>query len=168
METMSLDRRKQRTRSAALAAFTGLLFEHGYEAVTVPAVARRAGLGRSTLYEHFRTKEDLLEASLARPIGVLNMAPPDPTALQALLVHLRANASPVRLLLTQPLRSRIAAMLAARTAARLRAAGMATAVAEIRAIAAAEGQLALLALWLRSPAIDTATMAAELARLGCP
>lgn len=168
METMPLDRRKQRTRSAAQAAFTGLLFEQGYETITVPEVARRAGLGRSTLYEHFRTPEALLEASLAGPIGVLAAPRPDLGGLQRLLDHLRAEAGAVRILLAQPLRSRIAAMLATRIGARLRAEGVPGPLADARASAAAEGQLALLAFWLRSHGVDGPAMAAELVRLGYP
>jgi hypothetical protein len=76
----------------------------------------------------------------------------------------RAHAGAVRLLLAQPLRSRVARVLAARTAAQLRARGTPAELAELRACGAAEAQLAMLALWLRGGAIDTDAMAAELAR----
>lgn len=161
-----LDRRKQRTRKAALDAFAALLFEQGYEAVTVAAVAERAGLGRSTLYEHFRTRDELLEAALDSRLAVLAADPPDPVGLQALVEHVRTQGGAVRLLLAQPLRSRIARMLALRTARRLRARGMPAALADIRAIAGAEGQLAALAHWLQHPALPAASLADELARLG--
>jgi AcrR family transcriptional regulator len=158
------DRRKQRTRKAALEAFGALLMEQGYEALTVAGVAERAGLGRSTLYEHFRTKEDLLAASLDRPLAALGTDPLEPAAVRAFLEHVRAHAGAVRLLLAQPLRSRVARVLAARTAAQLRARGTPAELAELRACGAAEAQLAMLALWLRGGAIDTDAMAAELAR----
>jgi AcrR family transcriptional regulator len=162
------DRRTERTRHAAVGAFIDLLFEQGYEAVTMAAVAERAGLGRSTVYEHFRTKDALLEASLAGPIGVLAADPPDAAALGALAEHVRERAGQVRLVLAQPLRSRIAGVLAGRIEARLRAAGMAAGPAQLRALTTAEGQLAALALWVRPGSGLTApALVDELARLGC-
>lgn len=165
----SMDRRKQRTRQSALAAFAGLLFEQGYETLTLSAVAARAGLGRSTLYEHFRTKDALLEASVARPMAVLAAGGADPLALEGLLRHVREQAGNVRILLAQPLRSRIAQVLAAQIAVRLRADGVPAARAALRAIAAAEGLLAALAHWLRGGcAIAIPAMAEELTRLAEP
>lgn len=161
----ALDRRKQRTRQAALAAFSSLLMEQGYGAVTVAGVAERAGVGRSTLYEHFRTKEDLLAASLDGPLAPLLADPPDPARLQALLEHVRANAGAVRVLLAQPMRSRVARVLAARTGARLRAGGQPAPLAELRALALAEAQLALMAHWLRGSGVGIADAAAELVRV---
>jgi AcrR family transcriptional regulator len=161
-----LDRRKQRTRKAALDAFAALLFEQGYETLSVAAVAERAGLGRSTLYEHFRTKEELLAAALDSRLAVLASDPPDLAQLEALVGHVRAQAGAVRLLLAQPLRSRIARALAARIGARLRMRGLPAPLADLRAVAAAEGQLAVLALWLHKPALSPALLAVELARLG--
>jgi len=59
------DRRIERTRSAIVDAFGALFFDHGYERIDVQEVARRANVGRSTFYRHFRGKEDLLVQSLA-------------------------------------------------------------------------------------------------------
>jgi AcrR family transcriptional regulator len=59
------DRRIERTRGALVAAFTALLFERGFSRVTVRDVIARANIGRSTFYEHFENKHDLLEQSLA-------------------------------------------------------------------------------------------------------
>ena len=174
------DRRSERTRAAALAAFAGLLMERGYDAVSVAGVAERAGVGRSTLYEHFRTKDALLAASLERPLAPLAAHPPDLAALCGLLEHVRANTGAVRALLVQPMRSRVARVLAARIGARLRAGGTAPALADLRAVGAAEAQLALIALWLAggtpaSPqdgaragalgALGVSAVAAELARV---
>jgi AcrR family transcriptional regulator len=160
-----LDRRKQRTRKAAVGAFVQLLMEQGYDAIAMTAVAQRADLGRSTLYEHFRTKDELLAASLDWPLGVLAADPPDATALLGLIEHLRARAGAVRVMLEQPLRSRIARMLAVRIAAGLRGRGVSESRAEVRALACAEGQLALLALWMRGGAVAAPVLAEELVRL---
>ncbi len=52
----------QSSRSALLAAARELMAERGPEAVTVVAVAQRAGLNRSTAYQHFRKREELVAA----------------------------------------------------------------------------------------------------------
>jgi AcrR family transcriptional regulator len=52
----------QLSRSALLQAARELMAERGPEAVTVVAVAQRAGLNRSTAYQHFRNREQLLRA----------------------------------------------------------------------------------------------------------
>jgi AcrR family transcriptional regulator len=52
----------QLSRSALLKAARELVAERGTEALTVVAVAERAGLNRSTAYQHFRRREELLDA----------------------------------------------------------------------------------------------------------
>jgi len=160
-----LDRRTQRTRKAAVGAFIELLMAEGYDAVAMTAVAERADLGRSTLYEHFRTKDDLLAASMDWPLRVLAAGPPDPAALLALIEHVRERSGAVRVLLEQPLRSRIARLLAARIAPGLRARGVAGPRADVRALACAEGQFAALGLWMQGSGVPAAVLADELARL---
>lgn len=58
------DRRVQRSRAAITAAFTELAFERGYPNIAVTEVAKRADVGRSTLYSHFSGMDDLLAQSL--------------------------------------------------------------------------------------------------------
>ena len=52
----------QQNRARLLAAARDLVSESGPEALTVSGVARRAGLNRSTAYQHFRDREQLVEA----------------------------------------------------------------------------------------------------------
>jgi len=52
------------SRAALLEAARQLMAELGPEGLTVVAVAQRAGLNRSTAYQHFRSREDLLAAVL--------------------------------------------------------------------------------------------------------
>ena len=52
----------QQSRAALLEAARELTAERGPEALTVVAVAKRAGLNRSTAYQHFRGREQLLRA----------------------------------------------------------------------------------------------------------
>ncbi len=52
----------QKSRAALLTAARELMAETGPEALTVVAVAQRAGLNRSTAYQHFKSREQLLRA----------------------------------------------------------------------------------------------------------
>lgn len=171
MDAPKPDRRSARTRAALLAAFGEVLLDQGYEAMTVAQVADRANVGRSTLYEHFRTKDELLGAALRGPFEVLARGidpQPDHQGLVALLDHFRSNAAVARILLTQPLRSRIARALAELLAARMAAAPEAL-PAQLCAIALAEGQLSLVDLWLRAyPGVDAGPVARALAAMCRP
>jgi AcrR family transcriptional regulator len=50
------------SRDALLEAARQMVAEGGIEALTVVGVAHRAGLNRSTAYQHFRTRDDLVRA----------------------------------------------------------------------------------------------------------
>ena len=50
------------SREALMAAAREMVAEGGVEALTVVGVARRAGLNRSTAYQHFRTRDALTRA----------------------------------------------------------------------------------------------------------
>ena len=52
----------ERTRRRILAAARLLMAERGPESLTVSAVARAAELNRTTAYQHFRTRDDLVAA----------------------------------------------------------------------------------------------------------
>jgi AcrR family transcriptional regulator len=52
----------KQSRKTLLAAARALFAEKGPESLTVAAVAKRAGLNRSTTYQHFRNREELLAA----------------------------------------------------------------------------------------------------------
>jgi len=49
-------------RAALLTAARELVAESGPEALTVVSVARRAGLNRSTAYQHFKSRDELVQA----------------------------------------------------------------------------------------------------------
>jgi AcrR family transcriptional regulator len=66
------------SRETLLAAARELVAEDGLDALTVAGVARRAGLNRSTAYQHFRRREDLVDAvgaEFARELRDLFSAP---------------------------------------------------------------------------------------------
>ena len=60
MKTTRSDARA--SREALLEAARQIVAEGGLEALTVVGVAQRAGLNRSTAYQHFRTRDDLVRA----------------------------------------------------------------------------------------------------------
>jgi AcrR family transcriptional regulator len=53
----------ERTREAILEAAREVLAKDGKEGVSVVQVARRAGVNRGTAYQHFQTREQLIEAT---------------------------------------------------------------------------------------------------------
>lgn len=54
--------RSQRTRTAILAAMREVLEEEGFEALTMAAVAERAGVSRRAVYLHFSSRTELVTA----------------------------------------------------------------------------------------------------------
>jgi AcrR family transcriptional regulator len=56
------DRRTLRTRTAVQDAFIRLMFGGRYDRISTAAVIAEAGIGKSTFYEHYRSKDDVLVA----------------------------------------------------------------------------------------------------------
>jgi len=53
------------TREAILEAAREVLAQDGKEGLSVAQVAQRAGVNRGTAYQHFQTREQLIEATAA-------------------------------------------------------------------------------------------------------
>lgn len=70
----AIDRRVARTRQALYDALVTLILERSYDAITVPDVLRAANVGKSTFYQHFTSKDDLLARSLERLRAALTEA----------------------------------------------------------------------------------------------
>lgn len=60
------DKRSDRTREQIMSAFTSLVFRKGFENVSVREVVETGGVARSTFYEHFSGKEEVLCACTER------------------------------------------------------------------------------------------------------
>lgn len=60
MQTNRQDRRVNRTRRNLRNALMTLILEKGYDSVTIEEITRRADVGRTTFYLHYKDKEDLL------------------------------------------------------------------------------------------------------------
>ncbi len=69
------DLRVVRTLKAIQDAFTSLVSERGFDAVTVRAVTERAMVNRATFYRHFRDKNDLVRWIVDRVLADLAWRP---------------------------------------------------------------------------------------------
>lgn len=64
MVAQKTDRRVQRTRQMLHEALISLILEKGYDRITVQDIVDKANVGRSTFYDHFQDKDDLLISDL--------------------------------------------------------------------------------------------------------
>ncbi|HYU54515.1 MAG TPA: TetR/AcrR family transcriptional regulator, partial [Gemmatimonadaceae bacterium] len=64
-KSLSLDARTRRTTTALAYALIQLIQEGDgpFEDITVRQILQRAGVGRTTFYSHFRSKEDVLHST---------------------------------------------------------------------------------------------------------
>jgi AcrR family transcriptional regulator len=62
---MSTDPRAARTRATLKQALMELLQQGDWDGITVAGICRRAGVARSSFYEHFNAKSDLLDEIFA-------------------------------------------------------------------------------------------------------
>lgn len=154
----SEDRRVLRTRDALLKAFRELVFKQGYRATTIRQVVDRANVGRSTFYEHFSGKEDILRASMGQFFvkfaDALIEEQPSPR-LKSALDHLLSNRRLTDQIFTGPARLILGRDLARMIEERLEGTsrGRETKVpVRLVAIHLAEAQLSLTEAWLRGKA----------------
>jgi AcrR family transcriptional regulator len=155
MKLASTDSRTQKTLATLHTAFLALLLEREYETLKVEDIVERANVARSTFYQHFRTKNDLLRASMRTPFSILAdvVGPADDGAcidrVVRLLMHLRENQGTLRVLLRWPTRQLLAEVLGDQIAERLRRFPDLQTVlpAEIIARQIGDHQLALLEYW---------------------
>ncbi|TAX54640.1 TetR/AcrR family transcriptional regulator [Rhizobium leguminosarum] len=90
---MSDDPRAVRTRATLKQALMQLLQQGDWSDITASAICRRAGVARSSFYEHFDTKADLLDEIFSDMLGGIKPStrPSDPLAtLDWLVSHVRA------------------------------------------------------------------------------
>lgn len=83
------------TRQQIVAAADRLFYEQGFEATSFAAIAAEVGLSRGNFYYHFKTKDDILGAVIARRIAktqalleAWEQAAPAPAARIRSFVHL--------------------------------------------------------------------------------
>lgn len=148
-------RRSERTRTQIMQAFTRLVFADGFENISVLAVVDAAGIARSTFYEHFSDKEDVLRACMTGFFAIVADCVSEdevPAQLTRVLAHLWENRR-----LTDGVFSGQARVVLSRNQAdlielRLRQNRKLHLPSRLAAIEIAEGQLALIESWMRGRA----------------
>jgi AcrR family transcriptional regulator len=78
--------RSARAHRAILDAALDLFVEQGYEAMSIEGVAARAGVGKTTIYRRWQSKEDLVIDAIDEMI--MDVEPPDTGSLRQDLVDL--------------------------------------------------------------------------------
>jgi AcrR family transcriptional regulator len=158
--TRKVDRRTLKTRAALLSAFRDLVLSHGYGAVAVGDIVRRANIGRSTFYLHFASKQTLLKHSLdvlCTRLAACVDGDVTPERVAPLLEHFRDQRHLNRVFFEDPIRSIWVRRLATLIGRKLRgypAPSYASQVLPHSFVAAiiAEMQMALITHWLRTAA----------------
>ena len=157
------DRRKIRTRQAILGALTQLMFARRYGAIRTADLIEAAGVGRSTFYEHFRSKDEVLVAlvdPLFSPLADAAAGRGNVFAVEAVLNHLWDQRAVARHLFEPPLGPRLSRKLAEMIAERVEPLAL-TVPPALAATGAAAGTLAMLRAWLTG---ETPCLAFDLAR----
>ena len=170
--THSHDARGQRSRHAILGAFFKLVLEQRYASIRIADIVARSGVGRSTFYEHFHNKDELLAESLAGPFAALVDAtvPGAPLGrLPAMLAHFWENRAMARGLFAGAMRRRLVLTLARQIESRhKRNAARTRWPVQACALALSELMLATIAAWLAGefslPAADMAEATRRLER----
>lgn len=150
--------RTSRTRVAIVDAFIGLAFERRYNAIRVSDLITRAGVGKSTFYDHFHSKDDVLLDAMRPVLLTLATAASGRAAqsyVQEMVCHLwerRSIGRPIIDSMTAPIIQRCLAEAIQPHAVR---AGLADGNSSISATGIAAAQLAMLRSWLAGHATST-------------
>lgn len=139
-----------RTHRTLLEAFVALLMERNYRSVKIGDIVARADVGRSTFYEHFRDKDEILLTSMGWMFEILaDAVKPDACRkpLVQLATHFWSNRSLARTVLIHPVQSKLTRALANSIEKRLGAGNAPN--RKLRAIGIAAGQLSILEAWTR-------------------
>ena len=154
-----------RTRSAVQDAFIRLMFGGRYDRISTAALIAEAGIGKSTFYEHYRSKDDVLVAvidPLFIPLAEAAVGRGGLIALNTMLDHIWEQRSLGRALFEGPPMVRLQRKLAEMIETRLKETSVAQAVPHaLTARATAAAQLTALRVWLTGevacPSHDLAT-----------
>jgi AcrR family transcriptional regulator len=151
-----VDPRMQRTRIALQGALMTLMMKRRYSEIRVEDLLRASGVGRSTFYENFHGKDELLVSCMEQMTRTLSSLPFEDSSLAsttALLEHLWSVRGQIRSLLQgAPLR-KLRQDLVAKVEIRLqRQAGPVAIPARLAACALADVVLSPVLAWLSGEA----------------
>lgn len=106
----STDSRIQRTRQILFQAFSELVLSQPYQDIRVADIIERAGIARSTFYQHYQNKDDILVDSMMgmlETIADTAVGCGDHKALAFILEHFWENRRLGRIILNAPPYKRI-------------------------------------------------------------
>ena len=142
---------RSRTRTRLIEAFNQLVFAKTAGPIRVGQIIARAGVGRSTFYDHFANAEAIHMAALSRPLTGL-AAPAAGTGtqkqLQSMLDHFLGNRARAREILIGPSRDRIARLLATMIEERVAASNSLAIPLRLATMQIAEAMLGPIRLWI--------------------
>lgn len=148
------DARARRTREALFSAFSELVLSRPYEDIRINDIIEQAGIARSTFYQHYQNKDDILAGSMQGMLQVLAGAATG-TARHAdltfILEHFWENRRFGRIILNSPAYKRIVKELAQLIEQHWQLNGNlpgSPIPAGLQAMHLAEGQFGLLRAWL--------------------
>jgi AcrR family transcriptional regulator len=147
----SEDRRTRRTREAVFQAFARLVLNRRYSSFAVADIVAEAGIGRSTFYEHFHGKDEVLLEAIEPIFLTLVDAAIGNTALgrvQATVEHIWQQRSLARIIFEPPLHQKLRRKLAAMIESRLDENQLHPYPPALLATALAASQLAILQMWV--------------------
>lgn len=160
----SVRSRSQPAKTAILRAFVELIGTVQFEEIAVGEIIGRAGVSRSTFYEHYRGKQDLLTRSIAGPFKILadEILIATKPNLVPLLEHFWSNRATARSVLLGSVRQHVARVLVSQIENGLKRRSRSRYRLPHRLIAwqLAESMLCLISAWLTG---EARCSAAELA-----
>ena len=147
-----------------------------YEESRIADILGRANVGKSTFYEHFRSKEDLLRSTMdgiLRDLADCASEDFDPGRLNGLVGHFWDNRRLGRVVFGVPMvastRRMLAALIEERLAARESRRRPDRNALRLNALQIAAGHLALLHAWLSGEVVaEREAIVAALRELACP
>ncbi|MFN3838054.1 MAG: TetR/AcrR family transcriptional regulator [Brevundimonas sp.] len=145
------DGRRRRTRQAITEALIRLMSDRRYSAIRTADLVQAAGVGRSTLYEHFQSKEAVLDAvvePILMPLALAGAGLGNTARLKVMLDHLWERRALTRHLFEAPLQTRLQRRLAGMIEAKLAIRSDDIGPVSLVARGAAARQLAMLQMWL--------------------
>lgn len=157
-------RQVRKTKVAVIEAFNELVLQGRYDDMRVGDITRLSDIGRSTFYEHFKDKDDVLRHSMAGMLSVLAETVNETCDLdhvQRILEHFYENRAMARSMFNSPTMSVIISALASLIEKQLPAELSAAIPKPLIATQIAQAQFGLIRGWLNQGAPISGRVLAE-------
>lgn len=152
-ETQEGGGRRARTRQAITVALIQLMSERRYSSIRTTDVIETAGVGRSTFYEHFQSKDAVLELvvePILTPLALAGAGLGNTARLKVMLDHLWDRRALTRRLFEPPLQAKLQRRLAALIEAKI--GSEAAHLPSLVATGSTAAQFAMIRMWLSGEA----------------